>query len=1135
MSSNFRTTVEQLATGANLSRNLERSDAFTSTSLTSGFSFRSSADAAKAVTGTGRDRIAPRAALATGAVTTAGATNHTFRVVFSDRSGLNRRTIRSGNLLVTGPNGFRQVATLVGKAVFNRPGTRATATYRINAPGGTWDSGDNGNYTIAVLRNKVSDINRNFVRAGALGRGFQVNVVNPNQSPTAVLGTGNLGGNNYTFNITYSDDVAINAGSLDNGDIQVTGPGGFSQFAQFVSVNPAGDGTPRTATYRVNSPGASWTAANNGTYTIAVVANQVSDNAGASVAASNLGTFAVESGRIPPTATVTASNITSTGATTYDFTVTYTDSDSVNASSLGAGDIRITGPNGFNELASFVSVDVNSNGTPRVATYRFNAPGGRWDGPDAGTYTIAMEANQVTDTVGNAVPVGSLGTFDVTIESTAPTATLTAGPVFNLGSGASYITVNYADAAGITPNFGSRNVRVTGPNGYNQFADFVRSDGSGNVTYRINAPGGIWDGTVAKDGTYTVALQAGQVVDLNGNSAQTTIGEFQVRLAPFRVEAETLTLTNYIVEQAVNTGVPFFPGVASNNGLIRLAGNSGTNITGSATTTFSGPAGTYNLVVGYFDENDGISRVQVRVNGALVTGGEWDFDNDFGVSNVSTQGFARRQVSNVQLTPGATIEIRGFQVAPGTNSAQETARVDYIDFVPQSNTAGPANSALGVILGTAGDNTVTGGVNANTVDYSQLANGIIAKLADNEVFKPIYGGLNTARILPVGDSITLGEHNATPTYPGAYRIQLNTRFTQEALDIDYVGSVVQTTVPNNLLTDKEVEAYRGSQGGTLEGLTAIAQGASFGSGDPDVILLMAGSASSGGSLFQMKANLEALIAAITTKLPDTKLLVASIPPTNTFSIPADPGSPFIPGDPNAVPPIPDTPAVPPSPAAQNADDLARTARTLDYNSLISGIVGNATAQGYNVSFVDIGSQLTNSDLIEDGVNLKASGHTKVGNAWYSAIIDKDTLSNIQNVVGTALIDTIVGNANANIIEGGLGADNLSGGNGADTFVYRSTAEGGDTITDFTATDFIQISASGFGGGLVAGTALTNGTASATGTFVNGNTAVGNGPNFLYSGGVLRFDADGAGAQAAVTIATLTGAPALTAARINIVA
>ena len=107
----------------------------------------------------------------------------------------------------------------------------------------------------------------------------------------------------------------------------------------------------------------------------------------------------------------------------------------------------------------------------------------------------------------------------------------------------------------------------------------------------------------------------------------------------------------------------------------------------------------------------------------------------------------------------------------------------------------------------------------------------------------------------------------------------------------------------------------------------------------------------------------------------------------------------------------------------------------------------------------------------------------------------DTLSQIQNVIGTggtdwivgssgnnnlagdAGADTINGGAGDDTITGGLAADSLTGGTGADTFVFTSTATT-DTIADFTVaqTDVLTIDVSSVSTALVdmAGTALTAG-------------------------------------------------------------
>jgi serralysin len=129
--------------------------------------------------------------------------------------------------------------------------------------------------------------------------------------------------------------------------------------------------------------------------------------------------------------------------------------------------------------------------------------------------------------------------------------------------------------------------------------------------------------------------------------------------------------------------------------------------------------------------------------------------------------------------------------------------------------------------------------------------------------------------------------------------------------------------------------------------------------------------------------------------------------------------------------------------------------------------------------------------------------------------------------GNALANFIFGNSGANIITGGAGNDILSGGAGADSFVYSIPSQGSDSVTDFVSgADRISVSAAGFGGGLVSGGAAP---------FSSGSTPSAVGASFLYDtdDGRLFWDSDGAGGAAAILIATLSGAPVLTASDIII--
>ena len=122
----------------------------------------------------------------------------------------------------------------------------------------------------------------------------------------------------------------------------------------------------------------------------------------------------------PPTASLTAADLIAGGGTTYDFTVTYSDNTAVAVATLDDNDIQVTGPNGFIQNATLLGVNVNSDGTPRTATYSINAPNGSWDMADNGEYTIALLSSQVSDIVANFSPAATLGSFQVNISDVEP-------------------------------------------------------------------------------------------------------------------------------------------------------------------------------------------------------------------------------------------------------------------------------------------------------------------------------------------------------------------------------------------------------------------------------------------------------------------------------------------------------------------------------------------------------------------------------------------------------------------------------------------------------------------------------------------------------------------------------------------
>ena len=98
----------------------------------------------------------------------------------------------------------------------------------------------------------------------------------------------------------------------------------------------------------------------------------------------------------------------------YSITVTFSDNVAVDVGTVETSSLSVQGgPNNF--TANFVSLDTNSNGTPRTALYQFTHD---WISDDDGIYTV-YSPTSVTDTAGNPVADDPLGTFAVYL--TAPT------------------------------------------------------------------------------------------------------------------------------------------------------------------------------------------------------------------------------------------------------------------------------------------------------------------------------------------------------------------------------------------------------------------------------------------------------------------------------------------------------------------------------------------------------------------------------------------------------------------------------------------------------------------------------------------------------------------------------------------
>ena len=297
--------------------------------------------------------------------------------------------------------------------------TNEDTTLSVTAPGVLANDTDvDGNPLTAVL---VAGPSHGTLTLNANGSFTYVPAANYNgaDSFTYRANDGTANSNTATVSITVNPvndpPVAANDNYSTNEDttLSVTAPGVLANDTDV-------DGDPLSAVLVAAASHGTLTLNANGSFTYVPAANyngpdSFSYRANDGTANSRTATVSITVNPVndPPVAVANSSSVVIT-ASSATFSVTYSDpDDAVLRSTIDGNDILVTGPAGFSQLASLVSVTPNTDGSPLVATYQVNAPGGAWSAATAGRYTVTMQAGQVSDSHNDSVIAGVLGTLPV--------------------------------------------------------------------------------------------------------------------------------------------------------------------------------------------------------------------------------------------------------------------------------------------------------------------------------------------------------------------------------------------------------------------------------------------------------------------------------------------------------------------------------------------------------------------------------------------------------------------------------------------------------------------------------------------------------------------------------------------------
>jgi hypothetical protein len=201
---------------------------------------------------------------------------------YSDPQGVNLSTIGNGDIAYTfGGTTVQGVLASIGSS----ESTSVTVSYRLRPDRFAWGAAENGVYTVFVNQGAVTDstgspINRANIRTFNLF--FDQPSISRPPSSSGVTSTG------WTTSVTYTDNTGINLNTVGDGDLVAVGPNGYFSLATLVSRTTRTDAQGRIvvdATYRFARP------IINGTYQIAVRANEVLDTNGRAVTSFRWATY----------------------------------------------------------------------------------------------------------------------------------------------------------------------------------------------------------------------------------------------------------------------------------------------------------------------------------------------------------------------------------------------------------------------------------------------------------------------------------------------------------------------------------------------------------------------------------------------------------------------------------------------------------------------------------------------------------------------------------------------------------------------------------------------------------------------------------------------------------------------------
>ncbi|QDU49595.1 hypothetical protein [Gimesia panareensis] len=518
------------------------------------------------------------------------------------------------------------------------------------------------------------------------------------------------GADSFTIDVTYQDDrnYPIAYGLNDTRALTVTGPGGPLSVVSATPVTETG-GAEVTVQYTVIPPGGTWDYADNSSYQVEVKRSRISNIYSQSNPPADLGSFNVnlplDGNYSPGVNAVTAPSVGSieAGASTYSFTVEYSDDSAIDVSTIDVNDVSISGPGGSLTVISAVEAS-GVNGSPRSVTYTAVPPGGYWGAGKNGTYSIALNGLEVGDDgtpqlYASANP--SLATFAVNVTSTYVYAQAPDVGTQDVGQTAYTFDVVYSDNRATISGFDSNDLHIQSPSGdlsVEYLSSRTSTIGVTIATYELTPPGGNWD--TSDNGLYTVILHDNEVSGSSSGPFSTrTIGTFDVEISPPTVVGATFDIGNASLEVTFS-GMVNGADVLTNYSLVR-AGTDGLLRTADdvvilidSASFVRGAGGTSIATLNFAALPEDIYHLSVLDTITNVVGNSLDGDEDGLDGGDFSRDFVVGATPTTLTSPGGenfdpeTFGYGAGQLVQGSNHAfngLNRLRVGEVDFSPSAN------------------------------------------------------------------------------------------------------------------------------------------------------------------------------------------------------------------------------------------------------------------------------------------------------------------------------------------------------------------------------------------------------------------------------------------------------------------